>query len=263
MSERKQAEQALRDSEARYRDLFDNASDLVCTTALDGTLPLREPAWHEAIGSPDEQLAGRRFPDLVHPDSRERYRRRRGARRGGRDAGTRRPGPGHRRGNSAHPRGQHQLHLQRRPAAPAPRHLSRRDRAEAGRGAAPAGGAHAGRRAPGGRRGARGQQHDDRRHRVQRVPDAEPGARRPAPEPRSPRSSRRAPAPPTSPASCSPSPASSSSARRCCRSTAWSRTSRRCCAGSSARTMRWSWRSTPMRGRSAPTAGSSSRFWST
>jgi two-component system sensor kinase len=32
VSVRKQAEQALRESEARYRDLFDNASDLVCTT---------------------------------------------------------------------------------------------------------------------------------------------------------------------------------------------------------------------------------------
>src|SRR6185295_19517235 len=36
VSERKQGEQALRQSEARYRDLFDNASDLVCTTTLDG-----------------------------------------------------------------------------------------------------------------------------------------------------------------------------------------------------------------------------------
>jgi two-component system cell cycle sensor histidine kinase/response regulator CckA len=73
VSVRKQAEQALRESEARYRDLFDNASDLVCTTTVDGTFLYVNRAWHEAMAFSDEQLAGRRFPDLVHPDSRERY----------------------------------------------------------------------------------------------------------------------------------------------------------------------------------------------
>ena len=73
VSVRKQAEQALRESEARYRDLFDNASDLVCTTTLDGTFLYVNRAWHEAMALSDEQLAGRRFPDLVHPDSRDRY----------------------------------------------------------------------------------------------------------------------------------------------------------------------------------------------
>jgi two-component system cell cycle sensor histidine kinase/response regulator CckA len=73
VSMRKQAEQALRESEARYRDLFDNASDLVCTTTLDGTFLYVNRAWHEAMALSDEQLAGRRFPDLVHPDSRDRY----------------------------------------------------------------------------------------------------------------------------------------------------------------------------------------------
>ncbi|MGH7515695.1 MAG: response regulator [Gemmatimonadales bacterium] len=73
VSERKQAEQALRDSEARYRDLFDNASDLVCTTTLDGAFLYVNPAWHDAMGSTDESLAAGRFPDLVHPESRERY----------------------------------------------------------------------------------------------------------------------------------------------------------------------------------------------
>jgi PAS domain S-box-containing protein len=73
VSVRKQAEQALRESEARYRDLFDNASDLVCTTTLDGTFLYMNRAWHQAMTLSDEQLAGRRFLDLVHPDSRDRY----------------------------------------------------------------------------------------------------------------------------------------------------------------------------------------------
>jgi two-component system, cell cycle sensor histidine kinase and response regulator CckA len=73
VSVRKQAEHALRESEARYRDLFDNASDLVCTTTLDGTFLYVNRAWHDAMGLSDEQLAGRRFPELVHPDSRDRY----------------------------------------------------------------------------------------------------------------------------------------------------------------------------------------------
>jgi two-component system cell cycle sensor histidine kinase/response regulator CckA len=73
VSERREAEQALRESEARYRDLFDNASDLVCTTTLDGTFLYVNPAWHEALGHSDEALARLRFLDLVHPDCRERY----------------------------------------------------------------------------------------------------------------------------------------------------------------------------------------------
>jgi len=73
VSERKEAEHALRESEARYRDLFDNANDLVCMTTADGAFLYVNPAWHRAIGSTDESLASRRILDLVHPDSRQRY----------------------------------------------------------------------------------------------------------------------------------------------------------------------------------------------
>jgi PAS domain S-box-containing protein len=73
VSERKRSEHALRESEARYRDLFENASDLVCTTTLDGDFLYVNPAWGSAMGYRDEELTTRRFSELVHPDSRDRY----------------------------------------------------------------------------------------------------------------------------------------------------------------------------------------------
>jgi PAS domain S-box-containing protein len=73
VSERKHAEQALRESEARYRDLFDNASDLVCATDRDGRFLYVNRAWHEAIGYSDGELAGLRFGDLVHHESVARH----------------------------------------------------------------------------------------------------------------------------------------------------------------------------------------------
>jgi len=74
ISTRKQAEQALRESEARYRDLFDNASDLVCATDPDGTFLYVNRAWHEMIGTSPAGRGGRGFLDLVHPEHRDRYR---------------------------------------------------------------------------------------------------------------------------------------------------------------------------------------------
>ncbi|HEU5040643.1 MAG TPA: PAS domain S-box protein [Gemmatimonadales bacterium] len=74
VTERKRGEQALRESEARYRDLFDNASDLVCATSLEGGFLYANRAWRDRVGYGDGDLASRRFLDVVHPSSREYYR---------------------------------------------------------------------------------------------------------------------------------------------------------------------------------------------
>jgi PAS domain S-box-containing protein len=73
ISTRKRAERALRESEARYRDLFDNASDLVCATDPDSRFLYVNRAWHHAIGLSGAEVDHGGFLDVVHPDSRERY----------------------------------------------------------------------------------------------------------------------------------------------------------------------------------------------
>jgi len=73
VSERKRADRALRESEERYRDLFDNASDLVCMAAPDGALLYVNQAWKEGTGYGEEEIGRMQLLDLVHPDSRAYY----------------------------------------------------------------------------------------------------------------------------------------------------------------------------------------------
>ena len=73
VSERKRADHALRESEERYRDLFDNASDLVCMAAPDGTLLYVNHAWQEGTGYTEEEIGQVRLLDIIHPDNRSYY----------------------------------------------------------------------------------------------------------------------------------------------------------------------------------------------
>ena len=73
VSERKRADRALRESEERYRDLFDNASDLVCMTAPDGSLLYVNHAWQQGTGYVEAEIGRMQVLDLVHPDSRAHY----------------------------------------------------------------------------------------------------------------------------------------------------------------------------------------------
>jgi two-component system cell cycle sensor histidine kinase/response regulator CckA len=74
VSERKRAEQELRASEERYRDLFDNASDLVCVTAADGAFRYVNNAWQKSIGYSEAEIRRLALLDVIHPESQARYR---------------------------------------------------------------------------------------------------------------------------------------------------------------------------------------------
>ena len=74
VSERKRADRALRESEERYRDLFDNASDLVCMTAPDGSLLYVNKAWREGTGYGEDEIIRMQLLEVIHPDSHACYR---------------------------------------------------------------------------------------------------------------------------------------------------------------------------------------------
>jgi two-component system, cell cycle sensor histidine kinase and response regulator CckA len=73
VSERKRADLALRESEERYRDLFDNASDLVCMAAPDGSLLYVNQAWQDGTGYGEDEIGRMQLLEIVHPDSRDYY----------------------------------------------------------------------------------------------------------------------------------------------------------------------------------------------
>ncbi|MBI4516485.1 MAG: PAS domain S-box protein [Deltaproteobacteria bacterium] len=68
ITERKQAEAALRQSERRFRALIENALDIVVLVGADGTIQYASPSVEAGMGLKPEQLVGRSPFDFVHPD---------------------------------------------------------------------------------------------------------------------------------------------------------------------------------------------------
>jgi len=63
------SEQALMESEERYRELFEGASDLIQGVAIDGSILFVNRAWREAFGYSEEEVRGLKLMDIIDPSS--------------------------------------------------------------------------------------------------------------------------------------------------------------------------------------------------
>ena len=66
-----QAEKALRDSEARSRDILENAYDLIQIVGADGRFQYANRRWLEVLGYTIEEAKNLQFAQIVHPDQRD------------------------------------------------------------------------------------------------------------------------------------------------------------------------------------------------
>lgn len=70
----KRAEEALASSEARYRLIADNASDMISTFTPMGEISFVSPACRQILGFHPNELIGRRALDMAHPDDQANFR---------------------------------------------------------------------------------------------------------------------------------------------------------------------------------------------
>ena len=74
ITERKLAEEALRRSEEKYRELAENMNDILYTITPDGVITYISPAVENLAGYIPEELLGRSFFEFIHRDDTERAR---------------------------------------------------------------------------------------------------------------------------------------------------------------------------------------------
>jgi PAS domain S-box-containing protein len=75
IDDRRKAEQALRASEAQHRAIYDQAAVGIAEVDLDGRFLRANARYGEIVGHPPEELLGRRFREITHPDDPPGHRR--------------------------------------------------------------------------------------------------------------------------------------------------------------------------------------------
>jgi PAS domain S-box-containing protein len=66
--ERKRAEEKIRESEARYRGIFESADDIIYLLAPDGTFDSLSPSFERLTGWLPQEWVGKPFAPIIHPD---------------------------------------------------------------------------------------------------------------------------------------------------------------------------------------------------
>ena len=69
ISKQKEAVRHSQESEERYRDLFENANDLIQSVYPDGRIAYANRTWRETLGYSAEEIPTLHIREIIHPDS--------------------------------------------------------------------------------------------------------------------------------------------------------------------------------------------------
>ena len=69
----KRMAESQRETEQRYREIIENAHDIIQSTRLDGTLDFVNQAWHDALGYTKADLNSLNLFEIIHPDALPQY----------------------------------------------------------------------------------------------------------------------------------------------------------------------------------------------